>query len=76
MCFCFTIQFPQAAREHTAHSLFQTRPGKVRQRLSCNGEYFFPGSACDFIVQVLLFAFQRLPSLVSSGVGRRSSFVE
>jgi hypothetical protein len=73
---CLIVQLSQAAREHLAHAFFQACPGEVRQRLARDGKNFLLGSAGDFVVETLLFAFQCVLLFGTQGVGRQPRFLE
>ena len=74
--FASLFQLSQATDEHIAHAFFQRCPSEIGKRLSRDGKNFLPGSAGDFVVQALLFAFQRVLSFGAQGVGRLPRLIE
>ena len=70
------VHLSQAAREHLAQALLQTRRGEIRQRLSRDGKHLLLGPATDGLIQVLGVVPERLLSLGAHRVGRLARFVE
>src|SRR5450830_750928 len=49
-CYCLTIHCSQTLNEHICQAFLQTSPGKIRQRLARDGEYFLLGAATDGLI--------------------------